>query len=59
MTLNYLVDHEGQPETMNLGNNSLVNTDCDEINEEIWTKKGLGGKVVNVISVTILVEEKD
>ena len=46
-------------DNLNLVNNSLVNTDCDEINEEIWTRKGLGGKVVNVIGVTILVEEKD
>ena len=42
MTPNYLVDHEGQPETMNLVNNSLVNTDCDEINEEVWTRQGAG-----------------
>ena len=59
MTPNYLVDHEGQPETMNLVNNSLVNTVCDEINEEVWTRQGLGGKFVNVIVVIILVEEKD
>ena len=42
---------------MNLVNNSLSNTELDEIKRGFMEKEGAWGEVVNVVGVTILVEE--